>query len=351
MHDSNVEGATGPRPTDPRRLVFVRKKWSGSTGWSDAIDLFYRGAAARFANATRVEISVKSAGARRLARRHLIEASNPGQDPRNLVVLINHSICWWALFPTLLVLKRRGATICLCMHEHEHILGLGFVWRHLASFHFKEILRYSRLYHYVPACLSSNLVVLTEAQASVLGIADAIRSSYLPVDGQLFAADIPPQRSSTGKLRVLFAHDPLRFDKGHRFLAPARSLAKSTTDVAYGRSVDVPFDQVYKKYWHCDVLFLPSDWESFSLVLVEALACNKFIVTNNRVGAVRLLLAKYSTDQLATFGLFVSNHAAPAYARSLDATADRLAQGDSPRTRALFDEFAFDSVHFPVELI
>ncbi len=248
-------------------------------------------------------------------------------------------------------LKRRGATICLCMHEHEHILGMSFVLKHLSNFRPKEILRYSRLFHGIPAKLSTRVLVLADAQASVLGIPDAIRTSYLPVSGALFRAHREQRRGASAGAVVLFAHDPSRFDKGHRFVASTKSLTRHAMEFVYGRDTNLPFDRVYEKYWSCDILFLPSDWESYSLVFIEALACNKFIVANTRVGAVRLLLGKYALDELESFGLFVSEHSAAAYAGCLDRAVEQVARGNLSTTRSLFEEFGFDAVRLPTRLL
>lgn len=340
-----------PRPAERRRLIFVRKQWTGGSGWSDAIEKFYEGVASLFSGAARLDVSVCSRKAVLAANSALRGMTANDADLSSVVVLVNHSICWWALSPTLIKLKRRGATICLCMHEHEHILGMGFVLRNLRNFRPKEMLRYSRLFHRIPASLSTRVLVLAEAQASVLGIADAIRTSYLPVDGRMFPAHWPPPRKQDAPVVVLFAHDPSRFDKGHRFVTLARALVSQTLEFSYGRQSDLPFDQVYTKYWRCDVLFLPSDWESFSLVLIEALACNKVIVSSERVGAVRLLLAKYSLEELEAFGLYVSSHDALAYAQQLDRAAVRVTRNDAPTTRELFDEFGFELVTLPTALL
>ena len=336
---------------DPRRLIFIRKQWTGAAGWSDAIHRFYEAAAAQFSNAACIEVSVHGIGALRSANRELLRMASDNEDLRDLVVLINHSICWWAVSPALLNLKRRGATICLCMHEHEHILGMSFVLQHLSYIGAKEALRYSRLFHGIPAKLSTRVVVLSDAQASVLGIADAVRSSYLPVSGKSFPAQRARRCESGINTVVLFAHDASRFDKGHRFVALVQSLAQHKMEFVYGRATNLPFDRVYEKYWNCDVLFLPSDWESYSLVFIEALACNKYIVANTRVGAVRLLLGKYAVDELESFGLFVSDHIGKAYALCLDRAVARVERGALPTTRSLFDEFGFDTVRLPAQLL
>ena len=343
--------ASGAPHKDARRLIFIRKRWSGDAGWSDAIQQFYEGAVEQFCEAACLEVSVRSFRALRSANLDLLRMATAEADLRDLVILINHSICWWSVWPVLLRLKRRGATICLCMHEHEHILGMSFVLKHLTNLRPKEILRYSRLFHGIPARLSTRVLVLADAQASVLGVPDAIRTSYLPVSGTIFRAHRDRRPGASAGAVVLFAHDPSRFDKGHRFIAPTQSLMRRTMTLVYGRDNNLPFDRVYEKYWNCDVLFLPSDWESYSLVFIEALACNKFVVTNTRVGAVRLLLGKYSVDELESFGLFLANHGAAAYARCLDRAVEQVVQGNFATTRSLFEEFGFDAVRLPTRLL
>ena len=337
---------------ESRRLIFIRKQWTGAAGWSDAIQQFYEGAAAKFSEAACLEISVRSIPDLQVANRNLLRMAVGKENLGDLVVLINHSICWWAVWPVLRKLKRRGATICLCMHEHEHILGMSYVLRHLANLRPKEILRYSRLFHAIPARLSTRVMVLADAQASVLGIPDAIRTSFLPVSGATFRAqrDHRPGASAAAAM-ILFAHDPSRFDKGHRFVASAHLLTRNKMEFLYGRDTNLPYDRVYEKYWGCDVLFLPSDWESYSLVFIEALACNKFVVTNARVGAVRLLLGKYSVEELESFGLFVTDHSAQAYAYCLDRAVDQVVRESIANTRSLFDEFGFDAVCLPTQLL
>ena len=335
---------------DPRRLIFLRKKWTGTTGWSDAIQDFYESAAMQFSETILVEVSIGSLGDLRSSYSALKSAAAAGPQT-GLVIIVNHSICWWALAPTLVRLKLSGATVVLCMHEHEHILGMSYVRQHYAHLTRKELLRHSRLYHGIAARAVSRVIVLAEAQAAVLGIHDAIRCSYLPVNPELFPADMTGTRVHGAPPVVLFAHDPNRFDKGHRFVDEVGEQLSNQVDWVYGRERVLPFDQVYKKYWDTDIVFLPSDWESYSLVFIEALACNKRIVCSPYVGAAKLLQSKYSNIELAERGVYVTAHEAPAYAASLSLAASRVSVGNLPRTRALFEEFNFGRVHLPVELI
>ena len=356
MIDSqDYHSATG-RPlvastSDTRSLIVVRKRWTGATGWSDAIQKFYESAANSFSRAALLEISVSGLSALRNANQELKAVAYRTGSMSDLVILVNHSICWWALWPTLRRLKREGATVVLCMHEHEHILGMTYARRNLGALSWQEVLRHSRLYHGLAAKQASRVLVLAEAQAAVLGIDNAIRCSYLPVDSKLFPPDINRRHPEGGQPVVLFAHDQKRFDKGHRFVAPVRDILGNSVIWNYGREKNLPFDQVYRKYWGADILFLPSDWESYSLVFIEALACNKFIVCSPQVGAARLLLAKYSTDELAAAGVYVALHEVNGYAAAIDLARARVVRGELAHTRKLFEEFSFDRSQLPLSLI
>lgn len=351
VNHSNETRSPLAETVDPRRLIFVRKRWTGAVGWSDTIQKFYESAATRFSGATLLEISVRGLTALRNANHGLKAAAYKSGKTHDLVILVNHSICWWALWPTLRRLKRDGATVVLCMHEHEHILGMAYVRRNLGELCWLEVLRHSRLYHGLAAKQASKVLVLAEAQAAVLGIGNAIRCSYLPVDAKLFPPDDRRSHSDGGQPVVLFAHDPKRFDKGHRFLGPVREILGDRVAWTYGREKNLPFDQVYRKYWGADILFLPSDWESYSLVFIEALACNKFIVCSPQVGAARLLSTKYSNAELAAVGLYIALHEVEGYAAAIDLARSRIARGEQAHTRKLFEEFRFDGSQLPLTLV
>lgn len=334
-----------------RRLIVVRKRWAGVAGWSDAIQKFYDSAADCFMEAALVEISLSGFAALFHANRKLNTAIYSSGTVQSLVILVNHSICWLALWPTLRRVKRQGATVVLCMHEHEHILGMPYVWRNLGALSWREIVRYSRLYHSLAAKQATKVLVLAEAQAAVLGVSNSIRASFLPVDGNLFPPDIRGRHAGSSPPVVLFAHDPQRFDKGHRFVGAVSDMLGGRVTWVYGRQKNLPFEQVYKKYWDADILFLPSDWESYSLVFIEALACNKFIVCSPYVGAARLLLAKYSADELLVFGLCVARHDVDDYFKALEFFVACVEKKGVAKTRKLFEEFGFNRSCLPLSMI
>lgn len=348
---TGVARPDGSLPRDLRRLIVVRKRWTGETGWSDAIDQFYNSVASCFSAAALVQVSARGITSLRIANRELKSAAYSAESVHDLVVLVNHTICWWALWPTLRRLKKDGATVVLCMHEHEHILGMAYVLRNFGALSWKEAFRHSRLYHGLAAKQASRVLILAEAQAAVLGINNAIRCSYLPVDSEIFTPDTNNERPGKKQPVILFAHDPNRFDKGHRFVGPIRDILGDRIVWTYGRERNLPFDQVYRKYWAADILFLPSDWESYSLVFIEALACNKFIVCSPQVGAARLLSTKYSNPELASAGIYITRHEINEYVEAINLASARVKEGGIPQTRKLFEEFSFDRSQIPLNLI
>lgn len=324
-----------------RRLIFIRKHWTGATGWSDAIGQFYARVKNDYQEAHLFEVHLGGPSKLRAQMRALETRCENSGRLDELHVIVNHSICWWALAPTLLRLKRRGANVTLHMHEHEHILGLRYCWKHLSHMHPKEWLRYSRLYHRIPARLSSNVVVLSEPQAFCIGRNDAYRENYLRVDGTLFRPRPPSAEEPQAgrRLKVLFPHDPARFDKGYRFLRAIQPALTNDVEFIMGRSIDLPYAEVYKKYWLADCIFLPSDWESYSLVAIEAMACNRIIVASPYIGAIRTLLHKYSAEALEHYGIFISIHSDTAYKSTLLNAASFAQEMHKARTRDLFMEF------------
>lgn len=326
-----------------KHLVYVRKFWSGKAGWSDAIGQHYERIRGDYASAKMFEARACGPVALLAQVRGFLTLCN--QWPADaLEIAINHSISWWLLAPALWLLKRRGVEITLYMHEHEHILGLAYCWQHASKIPTKEWLRYCRFYHALPARHAGHVVVLSEPQAFCLGVQHATQSNYLKIDGSRFKPKpATPAGATAPKRKLLFPHDPGRCDKGRRFIPGVEAKLGNTVEMIYGRSVDLPYDEVYKKYWQADCVFLPSDWESYSLVAIEAMACNLPIVASPYVGILRTLAHKYTHAELEHYGVFISEHDSQAYGHTVARVVETLNSPWQPRTRELFDEFALSS--------
>lgn len=257
------------------------------------------------------------------------------------ILVFNHAICFWLLLPLLIRLKMRSVQLVFLCHEHEHILGLKYCLRHLGSIRVKEWLRHLKLWYRIPFSLADHIVCLSSYQAVVLGCLDFERISYLGIDVGRFppcdTTNIPAAVSH--QAIVMFAHDPKRFDKGHRFCQALTADPRFTW--VYGRERILPYAEVYKKYHEADIIFLPSDSESYSLVLAEAMATNRCVVTNANVGIVQLLLSVLTVDELAEYGFFVCPHTVEGYAHGLERSATFIRQ-QTVTTHTLFNMLKLD---------
>ncbi|MDW2080743.1 hypothetical protein [Vibrio sp. 1640] len=257
------------------------------------------------------------------------------------LLIFNHAICFWLLFPLLLQLKRRGVRLIFLFHEHEHILGLSYCIKNLGKLRVKEWLRHLKLWYRIPFEISNHVVCLSSYQATVMNKLSFERLSYLGIDSKRFPPK-PSYRQCDGRATVMFAHDPGRFDKGDRFY---RLLQHNLNfQWRYGRDRILPYSEVYKKYHENDIIFLPSDSESYSLVFAEALATNCCIVTNTNVGIVQLLLSLFSIDELEKYGLFICEHNTDAYKEGLEKAA-RYIHNHEADTLSLFNLMKLDSTY------
>lgn len=257
---------------------------------------------------------------------------------RNDIICINHAITWWLLMPLLLQLKKKGVKVVFLFHEHEHILGLRYCLTNFKKIKIKEYLRHFKWWYKIPYSLSTKVLCLSSYQGVSLAKLKFERLSYLGVQQDRFPKkqnNIPLKE----KIKILFAHDPERYDKGDRFCKSFKENAE--IDLHYGREQILDYDKVYQKYHNADIVFLPSDGESYSLVLAEALATNSCIISNTNVGIIQLLVSIYSIDELAQYGLFIADHDQSSYSDAFYQAKEFL-NNDEVTTIKLFELLALD---------
>lgn len=320
------------------KVAYVYKQKGSDAAWSSVIAELGRYLCQQNAQVQAFRIDNSNRSSLRASRQSLADYGLAGGD----ILLINHAICFWLLLPLLLRLRRSGVRLVFLFHEHEHILGLGYCLRNLGKIRLKEWLRHIKLWYRIPSWLSEKMVCLSSYQAVVLGRLDFERLSYLGVDVARFPVCTRRQLANANDAVpvVLFAHDPSRFDKGGRFCSAL--IQDSRFRLVYGRERILPYAEVYKKYHDVDIVFLPSDSESFSLVLAEALATNRCVVTNANVGIVQLLLSSFTEDELASHGLFVCSHSSAGYMDGMARAADYIRSSDV-NTHMLFKMLRLDS--------
>lgn len=331
-----------------KKVIFIRKKWVSNIGWSDSISFFYD-KVKEISHESHI-MEVDTSGIKNIYHSNikLISLLNYEKKLNNVILIINHSICFWALYPTLRKLKKRGVSIILAMHEHEHILGISFFFKNKKNISLKEGIRYLPIYHKIPANFSNHVFVLAEAQAKVLNISNYTRCNFLPVKSHLFPADFKKNQYSP---RILFAHDPKRFDKGYRFIESIKKVIKKDVTWKIGRQENLPFNMVYLKYWNSDIVIIPSDWESYSQVFIEAMACNKILVCSPHIGALKIIHAKHDKNHLEKIGIFVSNHDEASYAKELNKAISFHYSKNEVKTLEIYNEFNFNDSNFPIEIL
>jgi len=315
-------------------LIFARRD-NSSYPWSDSIENLYKELIDKFESCHYLPVSTANPCLALLSLASAAIHVASVKDWKRLTIIVNHSIVFYILLPLLLILRLSGAKVLLLVHEHEQILGLGYVISSGISNFGLQSLRYCRLYHKLPALLSSIPVVLAHEQVHSIGIRRYARHRFLSVDASLFPP-APLSMSNHGIIRVLFPHDVRRYDKGYRFVTALQQYTYPPIQWKNGREAIFQYDKVFQKYWSSDAIFLPSDWESLSLVLIEALSCNIFVVTNKNVGSVLYLLENHAIDELRGYGLYVCDHTVSAYYLAFCEISERLNRNDAPRTGELF---------------
>ncbi|MBU2869369.1 hypothetical protein [Colwellia sp. E2M01] len=321
------------------KIIFTYKQKKSDAAWSSIINDLGQQIAEKF-EFTNIITLDNSNFSSLLHSYKKLKGSLPQSDD---IIIVNHAITYWLFLPLLIRYKFKGVKIIFLFHEHEHILGLKYCMKHFRHIKIKEYLRHFSWWYKVPYLFSSKVVCLSSYQGVSLAKVDFERLSYLGVDQKRF-----PIKKDTAKIqnqnttKVLFAHDPTRFDKGDRFSTALKQ--DSTIEFIYGREQILDYAMVYKKYHNADIIFLPSDSESYSLVLAESLATNSCIVTNANVGIVQLLISTYSIDQLANFGLFISEHQETEYVKNIE-NAKCFLQTNQVKTYQLFELLALDQTN------
>ncbi|MBX6958031.1 hypothetical protein EX227_22190 [Providencia rettgeri] len=259
---------------------------------------------------------------------------------KNDILIVNHAICVWLFLRYFISLKKRGVKIIFLFHEHEHILGIKYILKNMKNIRIKEWLRHLKFWYRVPTNISTSTICLSSSQAFALNKSNFERISFLGIDPLNF-----PEKKNNNSLQssdlltIMFPHDPQRFDKGNRFFEKLKN--KKNFKFIYGRSVILPYNEVFKKYHDSDIIFLPSDSESYSLVLAEALSTNSCIITNANVGIIQLLLSIYTTQELESFGLFICIHSDIGYESGL-IKAKTFLKKKQPNTIELFNILRLD---------
>lgn len=325
------------------KLIFAYKVNSKDSAWSSSITDLFDKIKSDIDLSERFQINTTSVTTIFQTWKKLLSLKLQKGD----LFIFNHAISFWAIFPIFIILKLRGVRFIFLIHEHEHILGLKYFWKHITKIRFHKQVIYSRLWYLIPVKLSNQVYCLSAQQIDYLRAKRYLRFSYLGIDENRFP--IKNQNIVSNTIKVLFPHDIKRFDKGFRFCKFLESI--DSVELILGRKLMYPYDEVYKKYHSSNLIFLPSDSESYSLVLAEALATNSVVIGNTNIGIIQLFLSKYTIAELEQYGLFVSEHSEVGYSTTFLRAKEFILNNKAVKTSELFFEFNLTLSHTSKEFI
>ena len=329
------------------KILFIQKKNPGFV-WSSAIDDLFDWGKRKLEQVDLESCIITTKGNNTEVKNKI---SSLKKDD---IIVFNHAISFWLLQKSIRKAKKTGVKIFYFMHEHEHILGQYFLINNLINIKPKEWLRYCYFWYKKPIKFSTNIIGLSFCQCiNTIILKKFWRISALGIKPEIFPAKGNVSTAPNKKIKILFAHNPSRFDKGFRFTNFIKE--NDELELIMGNNLKLPYNEVYTKYHNADIVFLPSDYESYSIVLIEALATNSLIVTNTNAGVIQLLLSKYSKLELEDKGLFISEHNINKYRETMSKAIKAIKNNKTVSTSELFKEFHFDldtcSRHFWDELL
>lgn len=325
------------------RLIFSYKVSNGDKAWSSAIVDLYEMCKAQINNIEEFKINTSGIKSVFDSWRRFSAMELKKDD----IVIFNHAISFWGMLPLFLASKKKGVKFYFLVHEHEHILGISYFFKFFSKIKFRQQVIYSKWWYKFPARFSHKTYCLSSQQGDYIKMSSYIRLSYLGIKPNFFPPKI--NKNNNDQINVLFPHDIKRFDKGYRFCSFI--IDNNIFNFIFGRKNVYAYNEVYLKYHNADIVFLPSDSESYSLVFAEALCTNSIIVTNRNVGIVQLLTGKYTANELKAFGLFISEHDQMSYQNTLLEAVDFYKSDVLVKTSELFKEFDFSLSHTSNEFI
>lgn len=248
------------------------------------------------------------------------------------VVYVNHVICAYPFVLSRWFYRKQGVTTVLALHETEPVLGWQFVREHRDMLSTKEKVRYTKFLQW-PLPFFDTLLVLNNRQRTNARLAQRyVQLNYLGVDLQRFGALGQDEFVVGERLQVFFPHNPGRPEKGFALLENAVANLPFAYDLTVGGNI--PHPEMPAAYRKSHVVMLTGMYETYSLVLLEAMAADRFIIATNVIGLVENLRELFSVEELEAYGLFVVNPTPDDVRQALE-RVHRVATVKKPATKAL----------------
>lgn len=248
------------------------------------------------------------------------------------VVYVNHVICAYPFVLSRWFYRTKGVATVLALHETEPVLGWQFVRAHGDMLSMKEKVRYTRFLRW-PLSFFDTLLVLNNRQRTNPALAQRyVQQNYLGVDLAAFSGPGQPEFDAEAPFQIFFPHNPGRPEKGFALTEKAVEDLPFAFRLTVGGNI--PHPEMPGAYHKSHVVMLTGQYETYSLVLLEAMAADRFIIATKEIGLVENLLELYTVEALEAYGLFVVNPAVADVHQALT-RVQGVATVKKPATRAL----------------
>ncbi|MUJ21750.1 glycosyltransferase [Aliivibrio fischeri] len=203
-------------------------------------------------------------------------------------IIINHSYCFYKFLLKFGFNKK----IIFIPHEGEPFLGWYHAIKQKQLNRFGAYLRYSKLYNLIPYYLSSETILLSNLQRNLYKKGKVI--NLLGVNEDIFK---PEKIKKTHD--IFFPSKRTSPEKGfHKIICLSRRYSILFPD-------NTPNNEMVKMYNQSKVILIPSVFETYGLVVIEAMLTNSVIIVSENIGIIHDLLKKFSKEELSNKGIFI----------------------------------------------
>ncbi len=209
-------------------------------------------------------------------------------------IYVNHIICAYPVLLSTIFLRSRK--FVLALHEGEPVLGFRYAIKNRQNLSWKEMLRYTFLFQ-IPLPFFRHIIVLNKQQINPSKSKKYLQLNFLGVDEIRFQAT----KYWTDPV-FCFPNQPHRPEK--RFDCIDEVL-KKYPNITFNIGGDVAYHDMSSFYQKSNITVISSQYETYSMVALEAMASNHFVILSSSVGLAENLLDIMSVEELEKNGVFI----------------------------------------------
>lgn len=266
--------------------LLVLKKKSNDINWSDSLELLN----CNLSSIKDVELYNVNIGYNFFNNYMALRNLSKNEVKCFDVIVLHHAITFYFCFFFLFFFKTKAKIFFA--HEGEIHLGWKYAFKNKQLKNIGSLLRYSKLWNKLPSLFFDYVYVLSGNQSRQFSKSKVVH--FLGVDESTFNV-LDDVGSTQG---ILFPANINRFEKGWHLLSE-----QSRKDCFY--PCNTPNNEMPFLYNKAKIVVIPSVYETYCIALVEALFCNKVVITTRNVGLASDLLRTYGYEYLREKGLFV----------------------------------------------